>query len=254
MWPKCSLAERAILSCKLIYFRLLYEFKTNVGLQNVLNLTAQTYNSRKHSALFGFCPNSVHFNSHVSALVIRRKLQSLRIRQKKIKSFFSLHPKNIFQVGEKILLARARHKFHRANILLHSDYENEVREIVKIDKTYLPWTYHISGEKYEGRKFYFFELKRVSPSYGQLTPKPTIVSGDQKKIRVLDFQYEDSSFLRSGKSINAKKSLYYTIKRADKIEKVPSDSLHFFKKILGNDILEYDNDVFNNPQNQHLKI
>ena len=165
-----------------------------------------------------------------------------------------MHPKKIFQVGEKILLARARHKFHRANILLHSDYENEIREIIKIDKTCLPWTYHISGEKYKDRKFYFFELKRVSSNYGQLTAKPTIVSGDQKKIQVLDFQYEDSSFLRSGKSINAKKTLYYTIKRGDKLEKVPGDSLHFFKKILGNNILEYDNNVFNNPKNRHLKI
>lgn len=252
IWPKNSLCERVILTCKILYFRILYEFKT-ITYESALKLTQLKYNSRKHSSLFGYSPNQTHFDSHISSIVIRRTLESFRVRRKKIRSFFSLHPDNIFHVGERVLLARSRHKFHRANILLHSDYETEVREITKIDKTFLPWTYHISGEKYNGRKFYFFELKRVSASYGHLTPKPSVISPDQK-IRVLDFQYENPAFLRSGKSINAKKTLYYTIKRGEKIERVPMQSLEFFKKILGNNILEYDENVFNKRENQHLKV
>ena len=118
--------------------------------------------------------------------------------------------------------------------------------IVKIDKRFLPWTYSLSS--HPNKKYYFFELRRVTTDY----PGPAPLRSDSlSKIYVEDYAIENSSILRSGKAHH--KTIFYTIKRGTKFEKVTRESLEFFKKILGNNALEYSSKFFE-PKNRHLRI
>ena len=249
VFPKISLCERGIKSCKEIFFRILYEFGS-ITYDSALRLTASVYNSRVHASLHGNSPINAHFNSHASSEICRKNLEAFKVRQTKIKNFFSLHPEKVFKVGDQVLLAKVRHKFHRSNVLHHSDFGHNPEKVIDVDRSCLPWTYVISN--HENRKYYFFELKRVSPLYGKLTAKPSILTSTQK-ILVLDYEIINPPFLRSGKSVGSKATVFYTIQRSDKVEKVNGETLRSFKKILGPKILEY-SPMFDTPENQHLKV
>lgn len=250
LFPKISLVERVIKSCKQIFFKIIFQFKTLNNIKDILQLTALIYNNRKHTSLFQNTPFSVHFNSHISAKVAKLSLAQFNTRQAKIHHIFSLKPGSTFQIGEKVLLKKKRHTFHKSNPLFHPHFESEISTITNVDKKFLPWTYIISS--HPEKKFYFFELRRITPSYENLNkPQP---SGDQKsKIFVKDFLIENPPTLRSGKSLPKRKTIFYIIERGGKTEKVDADSLHFFKKVLGKNVLYYGS-IFDQSQNRHLII
>ena len=193
----------------------------------------------------------MHFNPHISAKVTKLSLKQFRNRQAKIKNIFSLKPNRTFRIGDKVLLKKKRHTFHKSNALIHPHFESDISTVTNIDKRFLPWTYVISS--HPERKFYFFELRKVTPSFEDLNNPQPHSDKTTSKILVKDFIIENPPTLRSGKSLPGKKTLFYIIERGGKIEKVTTESLHFFKKVLGKNVLQFA-PTFYETQNQKLII
>ena len=241
---------------KKLFFKVLLEFST-LNYENAIKLAQYLYNCRRpHSSLFKNTPVDVHHCSHIASQVIRQRLAQFKHRQKKLRNIFSAKPQHVFKLNEHVLLRNKRHAFHRASSVFHPHFQDTVRTITDVDRRYLPFTYSLSGYPPE-KKFYFWELKRVSPLYGNIQPAvipPTTGSTEpNSKILVKECVTENTSFLRSGKKIPQRKSLLYVIERDGKSEKITSQALAFFKKVLGAHNLIYSN-YFDIPSNTHLKI
>ena len=74
---------------------------------------------------------------------------------------------------------------------------------------------------------------------------------DSDKIIVQDFVHSTPTSLRSGKKLHNKSTLFYTIKRANQIEKVTKETLQLYQKIFGRNILVFSK-IFHEPANKHL--
>ena len=94
-------------------------------------------------------------------------------------------------------------------------------------------------------------MRKVTETFGKL--QPTNIKNKPEKIFVQNFILQDSGFLRSKKHYAHKQNLFYIIQRGQKTERVTKETLSFFKKILGRNILEY-SEIFDLQENRHLKI
>lgn len=243
-----SLIERCVRSIKKLFFKLLLEFST-LTYENLLHIVNLTYNQRVHTSLHGFSPIEAHFDSHVASIVAKRTLASFKRNQVKLKNIFKLNPKNVFHVNDLVLLKKKKHTFHRASAVFHPHFEDDIRKIKAVDKTMLPYTYSISGFPQE-RKFYFWELHRITPLYGKIK----IADPSRKsKIYVQSCKIVNPPALRSGKQLKNRETILYTIQRDNQTDTATAQDLLHFKKTLGNNILVYDS-FFDQPQNRHLKL
>ena len=207
-------------------------------------------NSRRHSGIFGYKPLEAHHDSHIAAIICRRNIQRLNLKQRRLRTIFSLHPSRVFQVGESVLLKRRRATFHKPSTVFSPNYHTTPTKITAKNDSYLPFSYQLEFDG--GKKWYYgHELRRVGPNYGQLESgreNPT------SKIEVLDFTYENTPVLRSGTGFRDRRTLFYRIKRGEEnIERVEANTLQFFKKVLGPNSLQY-NTLFYTKENQHLIV
>ena len=195
---------------------------------------AQTiYNNRPHRSLFNETPYKTHFNSHTSSVISRRVLKQFRSKQAKLTNIFSLRPDQVFHKGEKVLLRKRKSTFRKDDPIRHPMFDPQAQTIVNVDKRYLPYTYFLSNST---KWYYFFELKKVSQDYGVSTISSF---NNQSKVKVIDFVYDQSPHLRSGKIVKDKQFVQYFVERNDKVDKVSAETLRYFKKILGPDCLVY---------------
>ena len=248
VFPKVAPVERVIKSCKSIYFSILYHFKT-LNPHKAIQLTTAIYNQRKNSALFYYSPQKTHFDSHTSSIVARKSIKRSKERQKQIRNIFSTKPNQTLNVGDKVVLRRRKHTFYKENLLHHPRFEDTPTEVTSVDRRYLPYTYVI--KTHPNKKWYFFDLRRVTEEFGN-----KITNADKTtppKIYVKNFIEQNQTFLRSNKKFPHKQRIFYIIERGDKTEQVERETLLFFKRVLGNDILSYDS-IFQEKQNRHLIV
>ena len=225
---------------------MVYFFKS-LNHNNALKLTASIYNSRSHSSLYSFSPLRAHFDSHASSIIVRKTLKQFNQRQRKIYNIFNIKPEKTLQIGDRVLIKRRRHTFHKANPLFYPQFEDEPSVVTEVNKLFLPWTYKLQA--HPNKWFYFFELRRISPSFG-VTEQ---MDDHQQKIFVEDFIFQDSPFLRSKKNLPHKQTLYYIIQRGGQSEKVTRETLEFFKRIFGKNVLNY-SEKFQKDENRHFKV
>ena len=222
---------------------------------SLLHLVASIFNNRKHSSLgkqTKFTPFQTHFDSEASAKVARDQLSQHENKQRQLRNIFSIRPKLIFHEGEKVLLRKRKTTFQKAASSFDPQFHQDVATIVKVDKTMLPYSYIISSDPTQSRKYYYTDLKRVTPYHKQLQRmKFEREINPSDKIIVQDFVYATQESLRSRKKLSNKSTLYYTIKRADQIEKVTKETLQLYRKIFGKNILVFAK-IFHEPANKHL--
>ena len=247
MWIFESLVERCVKSIKKLFFKLLLEFPTST-FENLLHLASLAYNQREHSSLHGFSPIEAHWDSHISSIVVRKTLAKFKRKQKKLVNIFSQKPQNIFKVHDAVLLKKRKRQFHRTGAVFHPHFETELRHVTAVDKKCLPFTYSISGFPLK-RKFYFWELHRVSNLYGKVKAS---APSSESKIYVSGAVLDNNPILRSGNSLVNRGSYSYIIERRGRREKVTAQDLYYIKRTLG-DVLIYGS-FFNKPQNHHLKV
>ena len=199
-----------------------------------------------------YTPFETHFNSEASANVARDQLNQHENKQQKLRNIFSIRPELVFREGEKVLLRKRKTTFQKASSSFDPQFHQDVATIVKVDKTMLPFSYVISSDPTQSRKYYYTDLKRVTPYHKQLQRmKSDKEINPSDKIIVQDFVHSTPESLRSGKKLHNKSTLYYTIKRADQIEKVTKETLQLYQKIFGKNILVFSK-IFHEPANEHL--
>ena len=225
-----------------IFFRILFEFKT-LSFEKVLELAQVVYNHRKHRSLYGKTPQEVHFDSHTSSEICKKLIARTQERQTRLTNIFSLKKKQVYHVGDRVLLKRKRATFYKQDLTKHNMFETEVRKITQVDKSCLPYLYSITGSD---KKYYFFELKKVGAEYGSL--ESSVQSTETSKIFVEDFNFEQLPLLRSGRIIANRNPIVYTIRRGEKTETVSAQHLKFFKKFLGKQVLTYSEKFKQHPE------
>ena len=194
-------------------------------------------------------PLEVQFDSHKACIVARLNADRLKVKQRRLRTIFSLHPSRVFDIGDIVLVRKRRSAFHKPSTVFSPDYKTAPTKIIAKNDKYLPFSYRIESDT-NVKWYYGHELRRVGPHYGDLESAP---ENTTSKIEVLDFSYENSPVLRSGTALRNRNTLFYRIKRAENIEKVQADSLRFFKKVLGPNSLQY-NALFYQPENRHMII
>ena len=145
-----------------------------------------------------------------------------------------------------MLLRKRKSTFHRENVVFNAQFHETPLKVLEINSKVLPHTYRI--ESFPSRFFYRWELKKITSAYGlfeKQTPDPLT------KIQVLDFYYENPPMLRSKKALIGRRTLNYKIKRNNKLETISDDDLKFFKRILGQNSLEFA-PLFHTETNKHL--
>ena len=232
---------------KELFFKVLFTFKT-ISYPNAIKLTQQIYNSREHAGIYHHRPIDVHFNSHISSLVARKNVQKLNLKQRRLKSIFSLHPSRQFKIGEQVLVKKKRTAFYKPNSVFDPQFQTTPTVITATNEKYLPFTFQVASMP--GRWLYSFELKKVGRYYGNLENQ---ASFQGEKIQVLDFTFESSAVTRSGLKFGNRNTVYYRVKRGNNVEKIDADTLRFFKRVLGAQALEY-SEVFLKPENKHLVL
>ena len=162
---------------------------------------ASIFNNRKHSSLgkqTKFTPFQTHFDTHVSARVARDHLNQHETKQQKLRNIFSVRPGLIFHVGEKVLLRKRKATFEKASSSFNPQFHQDVATIVEVDRTMLPFSYVISSDPTRSRKYYYTDLKRVTPYHKQLQrieSEKEINPSD--KIIVQNFVHHTPESLRS---------------------------------------------------------
>ena len=194
-------------------------------------------------------PIEAQHDSHIASIIARKNVERLKLKQRRLRTIFSLHPSQVYNIGESVLLRKKRTIFHKPSMVFSPDFNTVPTKIVAKNDKYLPFSYQLESDT-SGKWFYGHELKRVSPHYGSLESIPEMRTS---KIDVLDYTYENSPVLRSGAALKNRNTLFYRIKRADSIERVEADSLRFFKKVLGPNCLQY-SALFHKPENKHMII
>lgn len=222
---------------------------------SLLQLVASIFNNRKHSSLgkqTKYTPFQAHFDSEASAKIVRDQLNQHDKKQHKLRNIFSIRPELVFHVGEKVLLRKQKTTFQKAPSSFIPQFHQDVATIVKVDKTMLPYSYIISSDPTQSKKYYYTDLKRVTPYHKQLQRMESEKDiNDSDKIIVQDFVHSTPTSLRSGKKLHNKSTLFYTIKRANQIEKVTKETLQLYQKIFGRNILVFSK-IFHEPANKHL--
>ena len=230
-------------SVKRLFFSMLFTFKTQ-SYAHILKLCEQIYNNRKHRGIFSQTPILCHFDTHIAAYVAKKNIEAFQIQQKQIKNIFQ--PSTDLSVGSKVLLRKRKSTFHRDNAVFNTHFHETPLKILEIDSKVLPHTFKI--ESFPSRYFYRWELKKITSEYGFFEKQ---TSDPLTKIQVLDFYHENPPTLRSKKSLNNRQILFYKIKRNNKLETISEDNLRFFKRILGENTLEFA-PLFHTEKNKHL--
>ena len=220
-----------------------------------MHLVASIFNNRKHSSLgkqTKFTPIQAHFDTEVSAKVVRDQLRQHGNKQRKLRNIFSTRPELIFHEGEKVLLRKRKTTFQKASSSFNPMFHQEPATIVTVDRTMLPFSYVISSDR--SKKYYYTDLMRVTPYQKELKKIDSEREIDPNdKIIVEDFVHHTPESLRSGKKLHNKSTLYYTVRRAGQVEKVTKETLQLYQKIFGKNILVFSK-ISHELANRHLML
>ena len=204
--PKVAVIERSIRSAKSIFFSLLMQFKTN-NYENILEITQQIFNNRKHSAHNRkFTPFQCHNDTHVAAIVARFNSHSFHTHQLESRDLFSSGKRRVFETGQRVLIKVIKSPVHKkSSNVFAPNFTTKVFTIKDIDRTKFPPVYSMLELKDNSRKFYEHELQPVDELFLSMKSKE-----DPAQSFIVDNIEQDmnQSYLRSGHTLSAKKVLF----------------------------------------------
>ena len=211
MHPKVAIIERSIRSAKSIFFSLLMQFKTN-NYENILELTQQIYNSRKHSAHNRkFTPFQCHNDTHVAAVVARFNSHSFRAHQLESRDLFLSGKRKVFETGQRVLIKVKKSLVHKkSSNVFQPNFTTKIFTIKTIDKTRFPPVYSMKELKDDSRRFYEHELQPVDELFLSMKAK---TKEDSTQNFIVDNIEEDMNqpYLRSGFTPQNKKVSHYKV-------------------------------------------
>lgn len=238
---------------KKVFFKLLLRYPTQ-KYENLLALTENIYNNTEHSSLTSnsastkkhikFTPYRVHFDTHISSLVLRSRLKKYDEHQIKAKdSFTKLHASQKLSKNDKVRIKNEKRVIQKESGVFNPSIQKQVYEIESVDKKKFPYVFRLKNHP---RTFYSWHLIKTSKETLLLENLP-FQNHSQNKIEILS-AIPQQRILRNRKSIDTN-NYQYKILRNGKYEILSSEDLKFQKKIFGSKILKYNKDFFDkNPQ------
>ena len=135
-------------------------------------------------------------------------------------------------IGSKVKIKLKQNVFRKKNPIFNSQWSDLIYEISGYDLKKWPIIYKI--KEFPNKLFYSHQLLKVANS----DPILTTGQSPMTKIKVLNVEHTNS-YLRSLKIVPSHHEIKYRIMKNGDQELVGAKDLLFFKKIYGNDILEY---------------
>ena len=179
-------------------------------------------------------PYLAPFSSHCSATVAKLNQMNYALHQTRSMNLFRRTPTaQKIGVGSKVKIKLKQNIFRKKNPIYNSLWSDSIYEVSDYDCKEWPIVYKI--KEFPNKTFYSYQLLKMTYS------DPILTSGNQSpmsKIKVLDIEHTNS-YLRSLNKIPSHHEIKYRIMKNGNQELVDAKDLLFFKKIYGNDILEY---------------
>ena len=204
--PKVPIVERSIKSAKHIFFTLLMQFKTN-NYENILELTQQIFNNRKHSAHNRkFTPLQCHHDTHVAAVIARFNSHSFRDHELRSRELFRSGKRKIFAEGQRVLIKVKKSPVHKkSSNVFAPNFTTKIFTIKSIDKSKFPPVYSMVELKDDSRKFYEHELQPVDKLF------QTLKKNSKETFVVQNVEEMNQPYLRSGLTPTDKKVFHYRV-------------------------------------------
>lgn len=205
--PKVAIVERSIKSAKHIFFSLLMQFKTN-NYENILELTQQIFNNRKHSAHNRkFTPLQCHHDTHVAAVIARFNSHSFRDHELQSRELFRSGKRKVFAVGQRVLIKVKKSPVHKkSSNVFAPNFTTKIFTIKSFDKSKFPPVYSMVELKDDSRKFYEHELQPVDELFQTLK-----LNNSKEKFVVQNVEEMNQPYLRSGLTPTDKKVFHYSV-------------------------------------------
>ena len=58
-------------------------------------------------------PIEAQHDSHIASIIARKNVERLKLKQRRLRTIFSLHPSQVYNIGESVLLRKKRTIFHK---------------------------------------------------------------------------------------------------------------------------------------------
>ena len=187
------------------------------------------------------------------------QMGQLRNRQEDSMKMFAHDEKNIFRVGQYVLIRAKKTAFYKFSPIFSPIWQDTPYVIRSVDRRIHPFCYALSRIDSDviSKKLYGFEMmkfhyvpKNIS-NESSLNPitDPLTSTGEVKVIEVL---LRDHSILRSKRLIQGKSLIFYRIECDGKLDVISEKALRLLKKSLGSSI-SYGS-FFDNPNNKQYVI
>lgn len=241
-----------------MFFKLLLRFPTE-KYENLIHLTQISFNSKRHSSLFFETPHKVQFHAHTACLVMRKKLREYQTHQHQSLSLFqNLHQDQKLQLHDYVRIRTQKRIIQKESALFYPPVEEKEYRITQIDKSRLPYVYTLDNS--EAKRYYAWSLvkldyhifKSAQNADNYEAPSNAIKNKEVPKKNVIFIEeilpQTTNTKLRSGKTIVSPFEVTYEITKNGQKEFVDKTTLHLYKKLFSDSILQYANHLRSDPK------
>ena len=246
-WRKVSICERQIRSLKQIFFRLLLRFPSE-KYTNLIHLTQIAFNSRAHSGIFNETPHRAQHFDYTASKILRKKLKEHEQHQTENQSIFrNLKESQKLKLGDTVRLKHPKQIIRKESSVFTPQVSRELFTVTRIDRSKFPYIYSLDHN--ENKRYYAWSLSKVDPLI--ITQAETYqkdLARTKPVILVKNVTQRKNIMLRSGKTLIAPHhELTYEIEKNGQREFVDINTLNLYKKLFGEHVLQYDQNVLENP-------
>ena len=248
---KVSILERQIRSWKAIFFRYLLKFPTIKNYQHIIHLTQIAFNSSKHRGLYQLTPHFVHHFDYAASLVLRKSLRDYKSHQSDaFLRYQSLHENKRLKLHDVVRIRYPKKLIRKESSVFYPQTSEKTYRITKISTAKIPYVYFLDDDL--TRRYYGWNLMRVNPittteniriekemSTNHSTSRPIIV--------VKNIIPGSDHKLRSGRMLLHPFEMTYDTLKNGVREFVDANTLKLYKRLFGQNILQYDQLVLDNP-------
>ena len=185
-------------------------------------------------------------------------MQEHRVHQKEAFGRYQLlRESQKIKIGDKVRLRNVKPLIRKESAVFNPHTSETVYRVVDIKNKFLPYQYVLDGLS---KTYYGWNLVKVSPSILSISDtsnKTTTPNKQQQNKPVITVQNilpkTDSTKLRSGRVLTHPFDMTYDILKDNERQFVDKETLQLYKRLFGAQILQYNEDLLNDPKkNKHV--
>ena len=247
---KVSLLERQIRTYKSIFFRYLLRFPTVKNYDQLIHLTQITFNSRPHAGLKNMTPHLVQHFDYAASIVFRNSLVRSNQHQSDVfQRYQRLQENKKLKLNDVVRIRYPKKLIRKESSVFYPQVSEQTFVIKEILTKRLPYQYVLQGREFE--KYYAWSLMKVNP----FIEKENLIQEDRAikekspsrpVIIVNNIIPRVESKLRSGKKYTHAFEMSYDITNNGIRQFVDENTLKLYKRLFGQKILNYSEEILSN--------